>query len=106
MSSDFNDSAVEKNENQQRYEVKGNGEVAELTYERGDGSITFLHTSVPPALEGHGIGNKLARFALDEARAQGLRVIPLCPFVASFIRSHQEYLPLLPEAEQRRLLRG
>ncbi len=69
-------------------------------------SIIFLHTEVPPALGGHGIGNKLARTALEDAREHKLAVVPLCPFVASYIRHHTEYLSLLTEAERARILRG
>jgi predicted GNAT family acetyltransferase len=59
---------------------------------------------VPPALEGHGIGNRLASFALEEARSQHLTVVPACPFVAAYIRHHTEYLSLLTASEQARLL--
>ena len=68
--------------------------------------IIFLHTGVPEALAGHGIANKLASFALEEARSQKLTVVPLCPFVASYIRHHQEYLSLLDPVEQSRLLQS
>ena len=76
-----------------------------LTYIREGKQIIFLHTSVPPALEGHGIANKLARTALEDARANGLMVVPECPFVASYIRRHQEYLDLVPESERAYLQR-
>jgi hypothetical protein len=77
---------------------------AVLTYKQQAGRIVFLHTGVPPALEGRGIASQLASFALEEARAQHLTVVPRCPFVASYIRRHREYLSLLTEAEQARLL--
>ena len=49
----------------------------------------------PPAIEGHGVGSKLVRGALDAARDQGLRVVPQCPFVAAYIKRHPEYEDLL-----------
>jgi predicted GNAT family acetyltransferase len=58
-------------------------------------------TEVPEALEGQGIGSALARGALDDVRAQGLQVIPLCPFVAAFIRRHPEYLDLVSPVSRR-----
>jgi len=58
-------------------------------------NITFTHTEVPEELEGQGIASQLARFALEDARACGLAVIPLCPFINAYIRRHQEYLPLV-----------
>jgi len=50
---------------------------------------------VPKALEGRGIGSALARGLLDLARAQKLKVKPLCPFVAGYIKKHPEYADLL-----------
>ena len=95
---------VKNNEEAHRYEVYLNGQLAVLTYKRDGQQITFLHTGVPPALEGHGVASVLARTALEEARAQKLSVVPQCPFVASYIRRHQEYLSLLSPAERDRFL--
>lgn len=95
---------VINNKAEQRYEVKVDEQLAILTYKQQAGRIVFLHTGVPPALEGRGIASQLASFALEEARAQHLTVVPRCPFVASYIRRHREYLSLLTETEQARLL--
>lgn len=97
---------VTHNRDEHRYEVKVDEQLAVLTYKQQAGHIIFLHTGVPPALEGRGIASQLAFFALEEARSQHLTVVPLCPFVASYIRRHQEYLPLLTESEQARLLQN
>jgi len=64
-------------------------------YVRDGDTITFTHTFVPPELEGQGVGNKLVRAALDDARARGLRVAPICPFVRVYMRHHREYADLL-----------
>jgi predicted GNAT family acetyltransferase len=94
---------VKNNEKEQRYEVTSGEHTAMLLYEHEENTLTLLHTEVPPAMEGHGIASKLAHTALEDARAQHLSVIPSCPFVASYIRRHPEYLTLLPEEEQQRL---
>jgi predicted GNAT family acetyltransferase len=78
-----------------RFEVRVGGALAFAEYHLRGRTITFTHTDVPPALEGRGIGNALARTALEHARAEGLRVVPLCPFIAAFIRRHREYQPLV-----------
>lgn len=57
--------------------------------------ITFIHTEVDDRFEGHGIGSRLARTALDDARERGMRVRPLCPFIARYIREHAEYADLV-----------
>ena len=96
---------VTRNDNEHRYEVKVDRQLAILTYRLHGDQIVFLHTGVPAVLEEHGIASKVALFALEEARSQHLTVIPRCPFVASYIRRHQEYLSLVPVSEQTRLLR-
>ena len=78
-----------------RFEVRIDGALALAEYYVRGRTITFTHTEVPPGLEGRGIGNALARTALEHARAEGLRVVPLCRFIAAFIRRHPEYQPLV-----------
>ena len=63
-----------------------------------DGVIVFTHTEVDPAFEGHGVGGALARAALDEAAARGLRVRALCPFIAGWIARHPDYQHLTEAA--------
>jgi len=50
---------------------------------------------VPPEMSGHGIGSQLVRGALEAARAQGLKVVPKCPFVAAYMAKHAEFNDLL-----------
>jgi uncharacterized protein len=70
-----------------RYEIALDGErVGLLTYRRDGELITMLHAEIDPAHGGRGLGGTLARAALDDARARGLRVVPVCPFVAEVIR--------------------
>jgi predicted GNAT family acetyltransferase len=103
MSSENEQYTVTDNEAENRYEVHTEGEVAILTYQRQGGRIIFYHTEVPPALEGRGIAGMLAHNALEAARADGLEVVPLCPYVAAYIRRHQEYLPLVSPPYRKKL---
>src|SRR5450432_4751913 len=64
----------------QRYELTLNGETAFATYERAPGRITIMHTEVPPALGGHGVGSTLVRAVLETARAKGEKVVSKCAF--------------------------
>jgi uncharacterized protein len=66
-----------------------------VEYIRTDGMITFTHTEVDPAAEGQGIGSTLARSVLNQARADGLAVLPLCPFIKGWIARHPEYQDLV-----------
>lgn len=88
-------SAPVKNEAAGRWEMERGGQVATLTYTHAGGLIVYQHTEVPPELEGHGVASALARAALDDARAHHLRVVPRCPFVASYIKRHPAYQDLV-----------
>ncbi len=82
---------VLENREASRYEIEVDGEVAFLAYEPRRRSIVLVHTEVPPTLRGRGLGEALARHALDDARAEGTRVIVQCPFVQTWLRDHPEY---------------
>ena len=73
-----------------RFELTVDGQTAFLTYTIAGDRIRMIHTEVPPGLQGHGYANQLARAALDFARREKLRVVPLCPFVRSYIQRHPE----------------
>ena len=79
-----------------RFELRSGDEVIGLlVYRLGSDHITLVHTEVDPAHGGQGHAATLARGALDDARARGLRVVPSCPYVASYIRKHPEYADLV-----------
>ncbi len=101
MSTDFDNIEVKNNPEQHRYEIEVNGHLAELVYSRRGNSITYMHTGVPRELEGHGIANRLAHAALEDARRQKLTVYPACPFVSAYIRKHNEYIALLSESDKK-----
>jgi uncharacterized protein len=78
-----------------RFELEVEGHVAKSFYRIENGVITFIHTEVPPELGGEGIGSRLIKGALDQVRANGLKVIAECPFVKAYIEKHAEYADLL-----------
>jgi predicted GNAT family acetyltransferase len=86
---------VVNNESSRRFEVMADGHTAFLQYARGSGRIELLHTDVPPALGGKGIGGLLAKAALEFARVASLKVTATCPFVKSYLERHPEYQALL-----------
>ena len=89
--SDDDTVSVRDNPAESRYEAIVDGRLALAQYMLTGENITFTHTEVPIELEGRGIASQLARYALDDARRRGLRVIPLCPFISAYIRRHPEY---------------
>jgi predicted GNAT family acetyltransferase/glutaredoxin len=79
-----------------RYELRLDGTlIGLLAYRLRDGRVAFTHTEIEPACERRGFGTRLVRAALDDARAKGLTVLPLCPFVARVVDRHPEYESLL-----------
>ncbi len=90
MANDVRDNAA-----RHRFELDAEGHIAFSQYKRAGGVIDIMHTEVPPALNGKGIGSRLVRGLLDLARAEGAKVRPLCPFVRSYIDKHPEYADLV-----------
>jgi predicted GNAT family acetyltransferase len=89
---------IVNNKAQHRYELTVDGHTAATYYEQSGGIITFAHTEVPPELGGKGVGSKLVKGALDQARAEGLKVIAQCPFVKAYVEKHPGYADLLQRA--------
>ena len=80
-----------------RYEVRAeDGSVVGFSAYRRDGAVVvFTHTEVDDAMEGQGVGSRLVRGALDDVRAAGLTIRPLCPFVRAYVDGHPEYADLV-----------
>ncbi|GAA5532444.1 GNAT family N-acetyltransferase [Deinococcus aluminii] len=89
---------VTNNEAENRYEIKLNGQVVGIAdYQPEGDTLIFTHTEVEEGHEGQGLGSELVQAALDDARSQGLQVVPACQFVAAFIQEHPEYADLVPQ---------
>ncbi len=86
---------VTDNKAKQRFELKAGEHLALAHYKMSDGVITFTHTEVPQELSGQGVGSRLARGALEQVQARGLKVVAQCPFIAAFIRKNPEFAALL-----------
>jgi uncharacterized protein len=85
-----------------RFELRlGEVVAARSEYNLLKDALMFTHTEVLPEYEGRGFGSVLAKFALDEVRRRGLHAIPVCPFIASYIRRHAEYQDLVTENNRR-----
>ncbi|MDQ7993912.1 MAG: GNAT family N-acetyltransferase [Propionicimonas sp.] len=77
-----------------RFEARIDGELAGVAeYQLTDQLVVFTHTEVEPAFEGRGVGSALARFALDQLRADGTRqALAVCPFIKGWIQRNPAYL--------------
>jgi uncharacterized protein len=88
-------SDIVDNKPHHRFELVVEGHLAAAYYKLDGNVITFEHTEVPPELGGKGVGSKLVQAALDQVRAEGMKVIAECPFVKAWIGKHPEYKDLL-----------
>ena len=88
--SEIRDSAARR-----RFEVTSGDGLAHVEYTRAGNWIELVHTEVPEALAGQGVGSTLVRGVLERIRAEGARVVPRCAFVADYIKQQPEYRDLL-----------
>lgn len=92
----MDDITLSDNQSASRYELRRAGAVAaQADYELQDGAVVLTHTEVQPAYEGQGMGSELAKFALDDIRKRGLKVVPKCDFMVSWIERHPDYADLV-----------
>ncbi len=94
--SDTPDITVADNPERHRYDAVVDGRLAGFAaYQLRPGHVVFTHTEVEPEFEGGGVGSALARAALDDVRARGQQVVPLCRFIAGYIDRHPDYQDLV-----------
>lgn len=83
------------NQEKKRYEFQLSGMTAFIEYLRAKNKIYLTHTEVPKDLEGQGIGGELVRQALEDVKSKDFTLVPLCPFVALYIKRHPEWKSLV-----------
>ena len=90
---------TQNNASENRFELQLDGAVAFIEYKIGkSGAMYMIHTEVPDVYEGQGVGHKLVRESLAQIEDEGIKIIPLCPFVRSFLQNHlEDYKDLLAE---------
>ena len=83
------------NPTKKRYELQLKDKTAYLEYILAKGNIYLTHTEVPRALEGRGIGSSMILKCLEDIKARELTLVPLCPFVAGYLKKHSEWRELV-----------
>lgn len=89
-----------------RYELREGEHTAFLLYSKTGNSIRLIHTEVPQALQGKGVGSRLVGGVLQLLQQKQLTVIPSCPFVADYLKRHREYLPIVAAEHRQAIERG
>ena len=96
------DITITNNPAEHRYEARIGSDLAGYCeYNLLTDAIMFTHTEVLPENEGKGVGSALAKHVLDAARSEGKHVIPVCQFIAGYIRKHRDYADLVRPDIQR-----
>lgn len=83
------------NASEKRYEATIEAVTARIEYIKAQDKIYLTHTEVPKALEGKGVGSALVAQVLEDIDRQGLTLVPLCPFVALYLKRHPEWKRLV-----------
>lgn len=86
----MNSNPVKHNEADGQFEIALDQGAAFLQYKRTGDTMRLIHTEVPEAMRGRGLGSQLARAALDYAHFHQLKVVPICPFVKQYLQKHPE----------------
>ena len=86
---------VTDNPERRRYELDVDGQIAFANYRKDGSTLVIPHVEAPPALRGTGAAGRLMKGVMDIARSEGMKVVPLCGYAASWIRRHKEYHELL-----------
>lgn len=88
MKPEFEAISITDNKDANRYEMVFENYLSIIEYEIKGNSIYLLHTEVSPALEGRGAGTAIVEKVLADIEHQKLQLVPLCPFVAAYIKRH------------------
>ena len=79
------------NQEKNQYEFHIEGHIAKIEYKLKGERIYLIHTEVPKAIGGRGIGSMLVKRVLEDIQDRGLNLVPLCPFVAAYLKEHPEW---------------
>ncbi|MGW2763274.1 GNAT family N-acetyltransferase [Streptomyces sp. NPDC001275] len=105
MSQPSTAATVQRADAKHRYEILVDGKRAGLTAYRDRGEQrVFYHTEIDDAFAGQGLASQLVQEALTDVRASGKRIVPVCPYVAKFLKKHEEFAditdPVTPDVLQ------
>lgn len=89
------DKHIIDNQERKQYELKVDSFTSRIEYIIAKDKIYLTHTEVPRELEGKGIGSSLVKLVLEDIDKRNLTLIPMCPFVAMYIKRHPEWKRLI-----------
>jgi predicted GNAT family acetyltransferase len=90
---------VVRNEAENRFETRIDGQLCKLDYIRDGDTFVITHVGVPVEFRGQGVAGRIVQVSLEYARENALRVIPMCPYAAAYIRRNPQYTDLTKPAD-------
>ena len=97
----YNEKKLEVNREFHRLELEAEGNIAFIEYKLDNGTLFLIHTEVPAALEGKGAASAIVRKALEYAKDNNYKIVPLCSFVQRYLAKHKEWNDIVaPDAER------
>lgn len=100
MDIDFSDIPLVNNELSRQFELTVDNIKSKIEYELQKDRMFLIHTEVPQALAGKGVGNAIVEKTLQYLETNNLKLVPLCPFVAAYVKKHPEWKNLLVQGIQ------
>ncbi|OAD92219.1 acetyltransferase [Aequorivita soesokkakensis] len=88
---------IKENKEKKRFEAEVENKLALIEYIRAEDKMYLTHTEVPSELEGKGIASSMAKQVLQQIKDENLKLVPLCPFIASYVKRHPEWKEILAE---------
>ncbi len=86
---------VLENKERKRFEADFEGKKAIIEYIRAEDKMYLTHTEVPKELEGKGVASSMTKTVLQQIKDEGLQLVPLCPFIAAYLKRHPEWKDIL-----------
>ena len=97
MKEEFKDLEMVDNKEKQQFEMRVGDGLALIEYKQSPTAIFLVHTEVTSQLEGKGAATAIIEKALDYIDRNHLKLVPLCPLVAAYIKRHPEWNKVLDE---------
>jgi predicted GNAT family acetyltransferase len=97
----YEDLTLKDNTELNRFELEVEGSTAFIEYKRSGDWLFLIHTEVPGAIEGKGVASAIVQKTLQYAKDNNYRIVPICPYVQSFLKKHPEWHEIVvPNAER------
>ena len=97
----YNEQKLKVNDASHRLELEIEGSIAFVEFKLLRDMLFLIHTEVPPALEGKGVARAIVQKALQYAKDNNYKIVPICPFVQSYLKRHKEWNDMVaPDAER------